>query len=371
MGRSTPKFFINPISGRLIRSNAKTYKSLKRHRYKIEKHPCLYNITSAHKCLNRILRLYQDIIYPSSNFIEIPRTYKNGEARAFIKHTDDPNVIVGYIDKYGNKHKLHTPLNVDKPVPEVYDKFNILNTILYKKDSISYKDQINIQKQLELDPIQHPENIIIIFNPIQNDFIPTKIKLSDEERQHIINSINKELIPKRLPPITPLSSISAVVKQYDYIVAIIDKDNTIQKLPEPIRIIEQPPQVPPQLPQLPQVKKQIVDSLPILTVIKPEDSISLEKHLEISNVISKEHSDEIVKEIQCLQGEQLDPNDKRCLPCTYYNMVWDVEHKMCKPMLKETIKREQDENLLLRGITLNKLDIITDDKNNIVGYMDK
>ena len=54
MTKSTPKFYISPITGRLIRSNAKTYENLKQRRFKVDKEPCLYNVRSAHKCLNKL-----------------------------------------------------------------------------------------------------------------------------------------------------------------------------------------------------------------------------------------------------------------------------------------------------------------------------
>ena len=80
-----------------------------------------------------------------------------------------------------------------------------------------------------------------------------------------------------------------------------------------------------------------------ITVIKQDDSSVLDKVLELSPVISKQETDEIIKGLQCLDGEQLDPNENRCLPCTHYGLVWDPEHKVCKTMLKEEILKELDD----------------------------
>ena len=88
-------------------------------------------------------------------------------------------------------------------------------------------------------------------------------------------------------------------------------------------------------------------------------------------MIPEEKTQEIIKEIQCLSGEQLDPMENRCLPCSHYNLVWDPENKVCKTMLKEDISKEQEKELLLSGLVLNKLDLVSDDKNNIIGYLDK
>ena len=714
MTKSTPKYYISPVSGRLIKSNAKTYDDLKRRRFNIDKEPCLYNVRSAHKCLNKLLRLYPDIVHPSSNFIDIPKTYKHGNVRAFIK---DKKRVIGYVDKFGNKHRLYKPIHTKRPIPVVHDSFNVLADILEKQDKISEKDQKTIEKQIiKGEPLTESKNINILFNPIQNDFIPIKTKLADDEKREIINTINKELIPTQLPPITMFSNISGIIKEYDTIVGIINKDNVIQKFPEPIKIIDEHPipgppgpqgergergergetgpqgpqgergevgpqgpqgergevgpqgpqgergetgpqgergEVGPQGPQGPQgergetgpqgergetgpqgpqgqrgetsqkgergevgpqgpqgergetgpqgergeasqkgergetglqgpqgpqgergetgpqgpqgergeagpqgpqgergetgfqgpqgergetatsepsipdsltlpetekeestvsepteekeestvsepseeikteestvsepteekeestvsepteekeestvsepteekeestvsepteeikteestvsepteeikteestvsepteekeestvsepteeikteesivsepieekeestvsepteekeeqienvISKSIVDTLPSITVIKQDDSSVLDKVLELSPVISKQETDEIIKGLQCLDGEQLDPNENRCLPCTHYGLVWDPEHKVCKTMLKEEILKEQDKNLLSDGFILNKLDIMSDEKGNVVGYLEK
>jgi hypothetical protein len=242
MTKSTPKFYISPISGRLIRSDAKTYENLKQRRFNIDKDPCLYNVKSAHKCLNKLLRLYPDIIHPSSNFINIPKTYKHGSVRAFIK---DENKVVGYVDKFGKKHRLYKAIHTKRKIPVVHDGFNVLADIIQKQDKISEKDQKIIEKQItKSEPLQESENINILFNPMQNDFIPIKTILQDNEKKEIINTINKELIPTRLPPITMFSNISGIIKEYDTIVGVINKDNVIQKFPEPIRIIDEHPQKP-------------------------------------------------------------------------------------------------------------------------------
>lgn len=64
-----------------------------------------------------------------------------------------------------------------------------------------------------------------------------------------------------------------------------------------------------------------------------------------------------MKEIKCLDGEQYDINEKRCLSCDKYNLVWDPEYAKCKMVYKE--KYEQIEKNI----------IVVDDKNEIVGYL--
>jgi hypothetical protein len=52
MRHSKSHYYINPISGRVIKSTGKLYKELKKKRFKTDKDACLYNITSAKRCIN-------------------------------------------------------------------------------------------------------------------------------------------------------------------------------------------------------------------------------------------------------------------------------------------------------------------------------
>ena len=112
-----------------------------------------------------------------------------------------------------------------------------------------------------------------------------------------------------------------------------------------------------------------MDTLPTITIVKPSDFKDLEKSIVDAPVLTEKEGDHIIRQIQCLEGEQLDPNENRCLPCTHYNLVWDTEHKVCKPMLKEEIIKEQEKHLLTDGMIINNLNLISDQKNNIIGYI--
>ena len=57
--------YINPITGRLIKKNNKKYNELKSRRFKLKKSPCLYNKTSAKKCLESIIKHYPNLPIPS------------------------------------------------------------------------------------------------------------------------------------------------------------------------------------------------------------------------------------------------------------------------------------------------------------------
>ena len=61
----------------------------------------------------------------------------------------------------------------------------------------------------------------------------------------------------------------------------------------------------------------------------------------------------VLKELKCIDGEQLDANKTRCLPCSEYNLVWDPLYKMCKISLKPPSNDV----------------IIVNERDDIIGYM--
>ena len=52
------KFYLNPITGRVIKSTGYVYKKLKRNGYNPKKHICVYDIKTAEKCLKKIMKLW-------------------------------------------------------------------------------------------------------------------------------------------------------------------------------------------------------------------------------------------------------------------------------------------------------------------------
>lgn len=69
-------------------------------------------------------------------------------------------------------------------------------------------------------------------------------------------------------------------------------------------------------------------------MINDLDILSLKKELKRA---PKVKADEVLKEIECKEGK-FDVNEKRCMPCEFYDLVWDGEAKMCKIADKESIK---------------------------------
>ena len=106
--KKPPRFYLNPITGRLIKSTGRVYKRLKQDSILISRDKCMYNNKSAQHCLIKLLTLYPNV-YPPSNFIKIPKTHKRGSIRAFIK---DPRkkYLVGYINKFGKPFRFQLSL---------------------------------------------------------------------------------------------------------------------------------------------------------------------------------------------------------------------------------------------------------------------
>ena len=232
-----PKFYINPLTSRMIKSTARTFKKLKKEQYVIDKHKCLYNVKSAERCFNKLLKLYPDIIYPSSNFIDIPKTYKRGSIRAFI---GDKKKIKGYIDKTGKKYRLKKSIYKNKRVPIVKDLNDNLKYVVDKLPKVDDIQQKIVEDQIDYDkPIKHIDDINIIYNPLQNDFIPVNQKLTDQEIEDILESANRELIPNNLLPISKNFEFSGIIKDDENIYGLIDTSNQIKRLDKPIKIKEQ------------------------------------------------------------------------------------------------------------------------------------
>jgi len=182
------KFYLNPITGRVIKSTGYVYKKLKRNGYNPKKHICVYDIKTAEKCLKKIMKLYPSI-YPPSSFIKIPKTYEQGIARSFIKIDDK---IVGYIDKYGNINILSKNIITNKNLQIVSDPMNKLKEVI---SSIPKNDKTDYEKiidQIKYEPIIKSDHQII-YNPIQNDFIPSNKPLEKQEQLKLIDTINKNL----------------------------------------------------------------------------------------------------------------------------------------------------------------------------------
>lgn len=232
------RYYLNPDTGRIIKSNSKTFQELTSRRgYKSKpiKHKCFYNIKSAERCLNRLLSFYPGLIHPPSSFAKIPRTYKKGVYRSFIMEKDN---VVGAVDKYGHIKKLQTPVKPNHKVPIIQDPFGAVPSVISNKPVIDNIEQKKVEEQLHLDtPLKSPEQINLIYNPAFDDFIPVNEKIDISTQLDIVNQVNNDLVPLRLPPITEQSNIAGLVKKDDTLIGVVTVDNELQRFPSPKPIL--------------------------------------------------------------------------------------------------------------------------------------
>jgi hypothetical protein len=253
-------YYLSPVSGRVIKSNSKLYKELLKKRFIIDNHPCLYNITSAKKCLTSILKRYRDVIYFPSSLADIPHTYSKTNvvtkfpveffpgqpyepfktkpdhftARGFIKNVSDD--IIGYVEKDGTFVKLPEPIKCNQNVPLVVslpthneDLHNQLND---PQTKIASPNEVKIvEKQLEIPSLQN--NIKLLHNPVQNDIIPVIGNLTPEDHREIIHEINNTLIPTQLQNI---NGISGIISNDTQVLGYTNKDNQTKQFEIPIEI---------------------------------------------------------------------------------------------------------------------------------------
>ena len=121
MKHNKPHYYLNPLSSKVISSSGRIYKTLKKRGFKLQPDKCLYNISSAKKCLNSILNKYNGLVHPSSNFIDIPSTYPSpiNNSIAFIKNKSGSH-IKGALDKTGQLYKIYPEIQSPNKIPEIH-----------------------------------------------------------------------------------------------------------------------------------------------------------------------------------------------------------------------------------------------------------
>jgi len=362
------RYYLNPETGRVIKSHTKKFQELmstRGYKRKPTKHSCFYNIKSAEKCLNKLLTLYPGIIHPPSSFAKIPRTYHKGPYRGFIMDTNEEKVI-GTVDKHGKMNRLQTPIVPSHRVPIVKDPFGVTASVILQKPALTQDEQTKVQEQLETGkPLSPPEQINLIYNPVFDDIIPVNEQLDHATQVNIVEKVNENLVPLHLPPITPDSNIAGLVKSGDEIIGVVDTDNQIKRFPEPVPTQTQSEtidtesqdtgtQTDTQSEGIETIETQSQDTdtqtdtqsegvdtesqdtqsqTDADTKIKIEGIPTLEldtTQVATAETLSPRETAHVIETINCLDGEQYDTNSKRCLPCSHYNLEWDSEAKMCK-----------------------------------------
>ena len=320
------KYYINPITGRIIKSSGKTFNNLEKNNYSIQKDNCLYDIKSAKRCFSKLLRIYPDTIYPSSNFTNIPKTFNISFIsgfRAFIKDGDN---IIGFIDKNGSIYRLKEYININtlqKNVPIVIDYNNILPQIVEKLEKIN--DDIQKKVVYQISNTQSFKNVNILFNNVQKDFIPIKKKMDKKEHDKILNIYNHNLIKK------PLAKSTFDIQTYPVIIT--------------------PPITPPITPTIltyPEIKVPPVTSTTVsssdISTISSSDLSSNISTTTIPIPIYKPPSSTNISTVSSSASEK------------DFELGWVNDS-----LIKKVIKLDSDKGS-------SNLKIIQDDKNNIIGY---
>jgi hypothetical protein len=310
MKKLNTKFYINPYTGRVIKSSAKTYHDVKESNLKLDKDKCLYNVKSAERCLRKILRLYP-YIYPPSSFISIPRTYHEGVHRAFVSN-EDSTKIIGVIDKKGNIKKLKREISPTINTPIVQDPSGLLPSVTNKQEQVDEQTQTSIEEQIENNTVKS-DNITIVYNPVQNDFVPINEKINSVKQNEIIKTINDDLIPTTLPSITEQSNVAGLVTDVDKISGVVTTNNDVLKLREPVPLEEKHK-------ALPKLESEGVEYSKVIDVAQLDN---------------------------CAEGELFDVTKQRCLPCSDYDLVWDSKYKKCKVKMINSVMIVNEQNEIL------------------------
>lgn len=321
--KSRARFFMSPISGRIIMSSGRTYKKLKEKGFVLDRHKCLYNIKSAQSCMATILAHYPSLAYPPSDLMDIPRTYRHGVVRSFISNGKE---VLGFIDKKGNIAKLRKAIPLQK-MPIVEDPTHTLPAVLNKLKPVQKKVQKAVEEQVrEGELIRAPDTMVMVYNPVHNHFVPLREKIPKNEQLRLIDTINKTLVPESLPPIIPEGRVAGIVEDKGNMnksAGVVTVDNQLVMLDTP----------------------SIAKGVNVVKVHTPE-AHAKEKPLD--------EKEALLREVQCIKGQQYDIHKSRCLPCEQYGLVWDDAFGKCR------IERRPDAD--------NPVLLVTEG-NEIIGYM--
>jgi hypothetical protein len=210
------KFYINPITDRVIKKDHTTYNKLKKKNLKLKKSPCLYNEKAAKKCLEKIIKHYPKIHLP---FKILPNDI------TVIRNKS--NEIFGVVNSNGEMFKLEYPIKFDKKVPELLtvseNHYHILNKKLNVSDIISseyIKEKLN----------NVVSGVNVMYNPLQDNY--TKIVT-----EPILKQINLQVIPETLPISVPgVASVIRNENNLDEITGYINEKNEALKLNTTLKI---------------------------------------------------------------------------------------------------------------------------------------
>lgn len=349
MTKGKTRYYLSPVSGRIIKSTGRTYNTIKEEGYFIDKHPCLYNINSAKKCLERLLRRYPSIAFPPSSFLNIPRT---GDTKIRGVVYDETNTrIRGIVDKRGKLKGLKKEIDVSKDeslqLPSIQDPYGMLQKALNTKEPATDEEHEEIKRNLhgKRQSKKAKRKLSLVYNPVHDDIVPMKdtserndmVPMKDASVQkEVLNVINSSLVPSTLPPVKEELDVAGIIENENDILGYMNTDNEIKRYDPPLRVKGD-------LSKLPRVKltedvKKEVAMAPLAST-KKRESISL-----------------------CLDGEQYETSKRRCMPCGFYGLEWDPIYKKCRVKIKA-------ESLIPSYLPPTENVLLMDNNNQVIGYL--
>ena len=385
------KYFLSPLTGRVLRSDGKTYKHLKNRGFYIEKHKCLYNINSAEKCLKRIFRLYPDLVIPSSNFMSLEKNGDLSKARYFISLPPTPPSnsnqinIQGFVDKNGSIHKLREEISLNtlhnqiirpKTPFEPEHKNNILQIPQKQKEIISTSPQqsflskllfgnqeVNIKIPKVKDPTRILPKLLNKLEPVSENIHadikkqlteriyeqePLKYK-SDLSHIAIYNPLQKDFIPLKKP--IEYSKQKEIIKEFN-------KELIPLELPP---IIEQKKTT--KQKYLPKIAGIIKDSNNLFGIIKTDQTIkTFPKPITISTT-EPTITEPTITELIPKQTEQTKievPNRKLLeLQKNDFTLIKQLPKELALQLPKELIKQLPKQTKEIIKIIQNTSDVST------------
>ena len=118
------KFYINPETGKIIKSTGKTFKKLKKNNCFIKKDWCLYDIKTAKKCFSKILDIYPEI--NQNKYIDKPKPLSKPTIKTLSKPTIKPlskpstsKPSTSKPRKFSPKLSLTKPLSKPTSIPSI------------------------------------------------------------------------------------------------------------------------------------------------------------------------------------------------------------------------------------------------------------
>jgi hypothetical protein len=128
--------------------------------------------------------------------------------------------------------------------------------ILPQQPTVNHEEQALAEKQIQQPPVN---NLSLIYNPVQQDFIPVQGEIDEATQLQVVNDINQGLIPLTLPEVTP--GVAGLITDKEHVLGIVDHTNNLQQFETPIPFTTPQPQ-PEETTEIPPITSQTTEIPP-------------------------------------------------------------------------------------------------------------